>query len=214
MLSRIILFFSVIVIFGCACQQKEDENRPKDAYILNENFDSNTLGWVEEYTAAHRTELSNGYLYINSIDTAARQTSNGPMDRSFLLHFPDTYEIRTSITLTKHRKAAYFGIILVSASVEYKFAVSDSGTASLKEWDDNRKTELRLFQHALSPEDTSMKSLNFRISAHYRNFEFYINEELMGEGIFNSKNWQDIRLFNTPGSTIAVNYLRIRKMDD
>jgi len=59
MLFRIILFFSVMVIFGWACQLKADESRPNDAYILNENFDSNTLRWVEEYTAAHRTELSN-----------------------------------------------------------------------------------------------------------------------------------------------------------
>jgi len=36
----------------------------------------------------------------------------------------------------------------------------------------------------------------------------------MGEGIFNSKNWQDIRLFCTPGATIAVNYLKIKRMND
>jgi predicted transcriptional regulator len=113
-----------------------------------------------------------------------------------------------------HSRQAHFGIIMVSASVEYKFSVSDSGTAAVDEWDANRRTEIRLFTHKLSSDtDTSMNRIAFRINVHFRNFEFYINEKLMGEGILETKGWRDIRLFTTTSSSVAVDYLRIKKVE-
>jgi len=215
MLNRIPHIFAFLFILATACEQKADEDKlAVPIPILNENFDSNKLGWAEEYTEAHKTEIKNGNLYIFSYDTTAVQSSNGPTDNSFLLGFPNSYEISSSITLMTHSRHARFGILLVSSSLEYKFSVSDSGTAAVMEWDANRKTEIRLFTHPLNTSrDTGMKHLYFEINVHYRNFEFYVNNEIMGEGILNSRSWEGIRLFTTTGSSIAVDYLRIKKVD-
>ncbi len=206
-------FFLIVVLllFDQSCQPKADESK-ENTLILNENFDSNKLGWVEEFTDAHDTEIRQGFLYISSHDTSAVQSSDGPLENSFFLNFPNGYEITSSINLLKHSRHARFGIIMVSSSVEYKFSVSDSGTAAVDEWDYNRRTEIRLFTHMLSSAmDTSMNRVAFRIDVHFRNFEFYINEKLMGEGILKTKGWRDIRLFTTTNSSVAIDYLRIKK---
>ena len=205
-----ILLIVVLVLFDQSCQPKPEEIK-ENTVILNENFDSNKIGWVEEFTDAHDIEIKKGFLYINSHDTSASQTSNGPLEKSFLLNFPSGYEITSSISLLKHRRDAHFGIILGSGSLEYKFSVSDSGTAAVDEWDGNRRTEIRLFTHSLSEMDTSMKRVVFSIDVHFRNFEFYINEKLMGEDILKTKGWRDIRLFTTTKSSVAIDYLRIKK---
>jgi hypothetical protein len=210
---RHLLLFLAIAIVCSDCRIKSSEIKPPDL-ILDENFDSNKIGWVEEYTNAHKTEIRNGFLYINAIDTSAILSSNGPLDYSFLLDFPNNYEISSSITLMERTRHARFGILLSSSSIEYKFSVSDSGTAAVMEWDNNRRSEIRLFTQSLNADsDTSMEAVLFEIKVHFRNFEFYINNKLIGEGILNSKNWRDIRLFTTTGSGIAVDYLRIKKVE-
>ena len=210
---RYLFLFLVFAVFHFGCKTKAEETTPS-TFILNETFVSNKIGWAEEYTKAHLTEIKNGFLYINSLDTSAIQSSNGPLDNSFLLNFPDNYQITSSISLMKHSGNLHFGIILVGSSVEYKFSVSDSGTAAVIEWDYNRSSEMRLFTHDLYGEkDLSKKAFLFEINVHFRNFEFYINDKLMGEGILNSKNWRNIRLFTTSGSTIAVDYLRIKDVE-
>jgi hypothetical protein len=209
---RNLFVLSIVIIFS-NCETKSPEARVASR-ILDENFDSNKNGWAEEFTDAHKTEIKNGYLYIHSTDTGAAQTSNGPLNRSFLLDFPNSYEILSSISLLERKRHARFGILLTSASLEYKFSVSDSGTAAVLEWDANRGSEYRLFTQKLSPEaDTSMKSLLFEIKVHFRNFEFFINDKLMGEGTLNTKNWRDVRLFTTTGSGITVDYLRIVEVE-
>jgi len=76
---KTIYSFSLTLIFLSSCSKQH-----KDNYILNENFDSNKIGWTEESTQAHITELKDGYYYIYSIDTAKEQSSTGPQNISFL----------------------------------------------------------------------------------------------------------------------------------
>ena len=170
MIIRHLLLFPAVTIIFSYCSTKGPENK-LSGIILNENFDSNKIGWVEEYTAAHKSEIKNGFLYLYSLDTSAVLSSNGPLDYTYLLNFPDSYEISSSITLVERKRHARFGILLVGSSVEYKFSVSDSGTAAVMEWDNNRRSEIRFFTQSLSADsDTSMRAVLFEIKVHFRNF--------------------------------------------
>ena len=84
------IVFVILFFFKSYSQQKEE-------YILNDNFDRNRLGWMEEYTSSHSTGIKEGFLYILSKDTSKQRTSNGPQNVSFLWDLPDEYEIISSI---------------------------------------------------------------------------------------------------------------------
>lgn len=201
-------FLSLSVFSALCCstygQQKEE-------YILNENFDRNRLGWVEEYTSSHSTGIRDGFLYIISKDTSRQRTSNGPQNVSFLWGLPDQYEIVTSISKLKGAKEAYYGIMLNSASLTYKFSFSSSGLAELTENDYNRDDEdIYLFS-----QQTKLKgntdSVLVKIVIDQRRYSFYINDEKIREGDLKAKSWEGIRLFVSSGAGIRADYLRIRK---
>ena len=181
-------------------------------YILNENFDTNKMGWNEERTKAHKMEISQGFLYIYSYDTSASRSSNYPMDNSFLLDFPADYDISSAITLLNHSSAAEFGIILISGSLEYKISVNDSGISSIREWDYNRKSEILIVSKSINIK-FDKPTVVFELKVRSRDFELYVNNEKIGEGNLKSKSWREIRIFTSSGSAIAADYLRIKNVD-
>jgi hypothetical protein len=184
----------------------------KNSYILDENFDSNKIGWVEESTNAHKTEVKDGFYYIYSIDTSKEQSSAGPKNISFLWGMPKAYEITSSFQIIDQMMPPHFGIILGSSTLEYKFSFSHANTGEVREWDYNRDSEIRLFTKSAGKEiDLATTQVVFRIKVADSHFEFYINDELIGYGQFNAKSWEDIRLYTTSGSAIRIDYLRIQK---
>jgi hypothetical protein len=200
----------LIVLSAISC------GRHKKDYILNEDFDSNKLGWCEEFTAAHTTEIKDGFLYIKSDDTSRQQTSNGPLNRSFLYDFPKNYEITSSIqSLGQFVPKHYYGIILISGSLTYKFEISDSSNATIMatEYDENKDAETYLISKTWEDFGTDSLPVNFKVDVKDRAFEFYINDQLIGTGKLKTKNFVDVRLFTTSGSSVKVDYLRIKKVE-
>lgn len=201
------IFLSLIALISCCCnvfaQQKED-------YILNENFDRNRLGWVDEYTSSHSTGIRDGFLYIISKDTAKERTSNGPQNVSFLWDLPNQYEIVTSINKLKSSKAAHFGIILNASSLMYKFSFSTDGLAEMTENDYNKDNDdIYIFsQQTKFRGDTG--NIILKIVINERRYGFYINNEKIREGELKAKAWEGLRLFVSSGSGIRSDYLRIR----
>src|SRR5205085_12304695 len=99
MKSLILLSIIICNVIHVNAQQHED-------FILNENFERNRLGWVEEFTEAHYTGIKDGFLYIVSKDTSKYQTSNAPQNISFLWDMPSDYEITTSFYRLKDNNSA------------------------------------------------------------------------------------------------------------
>ncbi|HMG81947.1 MAG TPA: hypothetical protein VK559_02845 [Ferruginibacter sp.] len=208
--SKIFLLTGLIILLLASCKSK---NKTED-YILNENFDSNNLGWVEEFTQSHTTEIKDGALYITSLDTTKVQTSNHPLDMSFLLGLPEKYEITTSIQNIAHSDPAHYGITLVSASFTDKFEFSDSAIASVKEYDYNQGAETVLFSKEVNQNiESDTTPVYFKIDVADRDFKFFINDKLLTQGILKTKQWEDVRLFTTTGSAIKIDYLRIKKLE-
>ena len=201
--SWFILFFALSVT---GFEQK------KKNYILDENFDSNKLGWVEESTGAHKIEFRDGFYFIHSIDTSSAQSSAGPQNISFLWSMPKAYEIISSFQSIDQGSTPHFGIILGSATLEYKFSYSHLNAGEVEEWDYNRDSEITLFSKPVrSKIEIDKTPIIFRLKVADSHFEFYVNDELIGNGHFSAKAWRDIRLFTSSSSAVKIDYLRIEK---
>ena len=203
------IFCSIIISFiisnVCIAQKKK-------SYILDENFDTNKLGWIEESTNYHKVELKDGFYYIHSIDTSKGQSSVGPQNISFLWGMPKAYEITSSFQSIDRDMLPHFGIILGSATLEYKFLFLHDNDGQVKEWDYNRDSEIPLFSKNLDKKiDLEKTQIIFKIKVADSHFEFYINDELIGNGHFNARSWGDIRLFTSSGSSVKIDYLRIQE---
>lgn len=202
---------SMILLFLCSSLHMHAQLNK--GYILDENFDRNRLGWVEEFTDAHYTGIKDGYLYIVSKDTSKYQTSNGPQNVSFLWDLPADYEVSASFYRLKDNNSAHYGIILNSASLSYRFSYSDSCFAEVSEYDYNTESEVYLFSKKFGTRrilDTEAADLSVKISG--RKFTFFINRKLIGTGELKARSWNDIRLYITTGSNIKIDYLRIKKI--
>ncbi len=84
-------------------------------YLLEENFDHNTMGWVEEKTDFQHTEFIDGKLVLISMDTADLVSSNGPANRSFLWNLPYNFEFVTSAEVFDGTSDSDFGFMFYSA---------------------------------------------------------------------------------------------------
>ena len=201
-----ILFFTMAI---CS----KNNAQVADSFLLNENFDRNKMGWIEEFTDAHYTGIKDGFLYIVSKDTSKLQTSNGPQNVSFLWDVPNAYEITTAVYPLKTHAGAAYGIIISSSTLTYKFSYStDDALAELTENDYNKEEEIYVF----SKKQTGIIKVKtdpvvFKIKIAERKFIFFINDKKIGEGEFNAKAWDGIRLFVTSGSSIKADYLKIKK---
>lgn len=201
----LLVSFTILCNVGYA-QQKEE-------YLLNENFERNRLGWVEEYTSSHATGIKDGFLYILCKDTSRQRTSNGPQNVSFLWDLPEEYEITTSITKLKGNSEAQFGVILNSSTLTYKFSFSTSGLAELTESDYNKDDDdIYLFSQRVNVKAVIGDSTILKIAFAQRRYSFFINDEKIREGEVKAKAWEGIRLFVSSGSGIKADYLRIKKL--
>lgn len=198
-----ITLFIITTLFSC---NKEEE------YILNENFDENRLGWVEESTDFHQAKFDSGYYYLSSIDTSEQTnlSSTGSLDKSYLFNLPDTYEISTKIKLinSKHEDVNY-GIFLYGASVQYSFIIYNSGKIEVTEYDYNLEKEFILL--SANSELTIESGITCRIQINGLTFKLFIDDYEIGESDFKVKSWQELRLFTSKESTIAIDYLTIKE---
>lgn len=184
----------------------------KDTLILDENFNENKLGWPEEFTEAHKVFIENGYYNINSIDTTRYRSSAYSLKNQYLLDLPEEYVISTSFDLkkrsNKERDITNFGILLNSSSLEYEFTVYWHGLTMATEYGINtdvRKTIVEKYNKEID----SPTKIEIRIKG--RDFKFFVNNNLQGSGRFRSKtkHWENLRLYTTTGSSVAIDYLRI-----
>ncbi len=183
-----------------------------DTFLLNENFDRNKMGWIEEFTDAHYTGIKEGFLYIVSKDTSKLQTSNGPQNISFLWDVPNAYEITAAIYPLQLNAGASYGIIISSSTLTYKFCYTADALAELTENDYNKEEAIYVFskKHTDIIKVTT-DAVIFKIKITERKFIFYLNDKKISEGEFNAKAWDGIRLFVTSGSSIKADYLKIKK---
>lgn len=198
------LIIFALFIFSCAQEKKE--------YLLNEEFNSNELGWIEENKTAHEVEIRNGEYFISSIDTSYGRTSVNSMNDHYLYHLPKIYVITTSIHFSgDYNDSNNFGLLLYSASLEYKFSVYASGKVIVMENDYNKDYPEEIISSELKYNAGRWTQLKIVINEEH--FEFFINDELVGANKFKCKttSWRDLRIYASSTSSILVDYLKIKE---
>lgn len=200
----IIVFGISVILISCSQGRKS---------ILDETFDKNTRGWIEETSEYHSLYIDSGKYYIESRDTssATARTSSGSLDKSYLFTLPDKYEIEVKFRLMNHDlNDAYYGLILDGASSEYSFNFYESGIVEVLEYNYNSKIAYMLFA------DTSdykfENEIHVKISVDSTDFRLFVEDYEIGYSEFRVKSWQDLRLFTSKQSKIAVDYLTIKEM--
>lgn len=187
---------------------------PTDEFLLNEEFNHNSLGWTEEKTNSHHTEVIDGKLLILSLDTAAKLSSNGPMDNSVFWRLPNKFQFTTSMEMIDGGKNSGFGFILYSASLQYNFSLSKKGEVKVTEYDYNLEGGYDIMDYKNdSLEITYNSPVKLRLEVNSSQFEFYVNDKYIGKGALKAKGWQTVRLYATAGGTgIKADYYRLQDL--
>jgi hypothetical protein len=193
-----------IFFFSCNVENK---------YILKEDFNYNKHGWIEESTEFHQVKIESGYYYLSSIDTSgSTYSSTGSLDKSYLIGLPNVYELNTKIKLidNKHDDVNY-GVFLYGASVKYSFIIHNTGKIEVLEYDYNSEKERVLL--AANSELAIEDDVTCSILINNYLFKLFIDDYEIGVSEFRVKGWQELRLFTSRESTIAIDYINIRELN-
>ncbi|MNK78546.1 hypothetical protein D3C87_981810 [compost metagenome] len=103
-----------------------------------------------------------------------------------------------------------FGILLNSSSLEYEFTVYWHGLIMVTEYGINTDVRKTIFKKDTKEID-SPTNIEIRIKG--RDFKLFVNDYFQGSGKFKNKTkyWENLRLYTTTGSSVAIDYLRISK---
>jgi len=202
--KTLIIVAAITNLISCSTEKSE--------YIIDEQFDTNKLGWVEERTDFHYLNIRKGEYLIHSLDTSVARSSTGTMAGRYLYDLPMQYEITTSVKLVKkNSNKVSFGLFLYSSTLEYGFTIYSDGEIIVSEYDYNRESSINLLSKKikLTPSD----STDIMISINDMGFELIVNDISIGTATFRTEtsSWHDLRLFTSSGSAILVDYLRIKE---
>ena len=200
----IITLYSMTFLISC--------NNKTSKYILEEDFQVNNLGWIEENTEYHHVELIDGKYYINSTDSSMGQTSCNSLDDSYLYRLgASKYEIITEFEYLMGDSNSDFGLLLRSATLEYRFALYQSGLIEVVEYSGTKEYETIIISDSTTMEEMKVNSkYSIYIVINGDKFEFYVNSHLIGEDNFRTKSWSDLRLYSGRLTAINIDYLKIR----
>lgn len=204
-----LIYVSILFFIITSCKSTDSK------YILNENFDSNELGWPEEETSSHIIEIQDGEYFVHSVtqDSTKLQTSVSPQRVWFLLKMPEYYQVSAHIRRMARVKPGEYGLMLYSATLTYRFALTDLGQVYVTEYDHNTEVEDSLMTgEYYSSNEIKRSGVEFRVLVNKKNIEFYLNDKYIGMAAIKTKQWDDIRLFTSSQSKIAIDHLRITEL--
>lgn len=200
----LIYLFAFLII---SCNPQVGGNK-----ILDENFDDNTIGWYEERTNAHYLNVHKGKYFIESKDTAVNRTSTASLYKNYLLNLPDRYTITSSMRFTADSvKETHFGILLMSPTLEYNFAVYSNGWVLASEYGYNLDTINTLCSKHINLNPRDFSKLEVKINK--MEFKLMVNNTEIGSGQFKAEtnSWGDMRLYTSKASGTMIDYIRIVK---
>ncbi len=200
-------FYFICVVILISCETKEPP-------ILDEEFYDNTLGWIEENSNFHCLKIDSGFYYIQSKDTTddTYRTSTASLENSYLIDLPKEYEIETRIKLIESNlKDVSYGIILRGATLEYSIELHMSGKVEVLEYDYNSGLVRKLIS-ASSNYSMDENEISIKLAINRERFILLVNNYIIGESEFNVQSWQDLRLFTSRQSKIAVDFLKIKQI--
>lgn len=205
-LTRTVIY-SIFAISFFSCIQETD-------LILYEGFDTNTRGWIEETSDFHSLKIDSGYYYIQSKDTSENTflTSTTCLLKTHLMWLPNNYEIETRIKLIDSASDdVTCGVMLLGASIQYTISLKKNGEIEVLEYDYNSRIERTLIS-STSNYDMDKNAITIKVAIDNKSFILLVNNYIIGGSDLNVQSWQDLRLFTSKQSKIAVDHLIIREI--
>ena len=209
-MKRLCIITIVIISICIACTSSE-----KKISILDENFNENTKGWIQERANYHDLEIKDGHYFIESKDSTDGRTSSNCLDRSFLNNLPEEYSVFTDIDfISTKNDSASCGLLFEGQTIEYEFRIYNTGEIEIEEY--NLKTEERLYYNKIKKItiDKPLKHVKIQINIKGWDFEIIANNEKCGSGTLNSKTWYRIVPFAGTLTEIKIDYLRIMDLSE
>lgn len=204
---RVFVFFCIVILL-LSCKNETE-------YILNENFNNNnTMGWIEEYSDFHSLNIDSGFYYIHSKDTSEKTslTSTTCLQNTHLIALPEEYEIETRIKLIESDlNNVTYGIILLGATLDYSINLHMSGKVEVLEYNYNTRVERELIS-STSNYSMDENAISIKLAISNTSFILFVNNYKVGQSDFKVESWQDLRLFTSRQSKIAVDFLRIQQI--
>ncbi len=207
--SQFWFFLFVSTILSCT-----NENNGKS--ILNETFNENDRGWIEENASYHKIEIKDGFYFIHCKDSVAGRTSTFPLDKSYLYDLPSKYSVETSLNIvSSDLDTASCGLILESATFEYEFRFYNSGEIRIQQHDYGNKEYLyyKDVSHLTTGFD-EVNSFNVKLIISDWDFDLYVNDQKCKSGKLSSKSWIRLAPFSGKLTKTKVDYLIINDVTD
>lgn len=209
------IILSLLFILSCSGNEESVLVEDKDVTsnnILIDNFDSNEHGWTEEFTDFHHIQIDSGIYFIQSKDTVRdSRTSVTSLDISYLIGLPRNYRISTKIEhFESDVDTAFYGLILISGSVEYTFAIYNTGKIVVEEFDYNYKGSRLLIEE--NYDILNSKNALMNITVNDTEFALEINNKIIGKSEFRSRSWKMMRLYTSNQSSLWIDYFKITRI--
>jgi hypothetical protein len=188
----------------------------KNSKVLElETFDNNRLGWNQEITDYHQSEISNGKFILHCKDTTNRQSTAGASYDDYLKNIPENYEISTDIEYLDGKKDKEFGLFLVSGSLEYTFSISKNGVIEIIENDLNTREPV-----SITSKDTVKKMIDFnknkfnmKIQIQGWDYVFLVDGVEIYRDKLKTKTLMQIRLYAGATTKVAFDNFKITSLD-
>ncbi len=161
---------------------------------LDETFEKNSIGWIEELSDNHEIEIKDGKYVIFCKDTSARQTSAFPLDDSFLIGLPKSYEIDITAKFLGGNNDNELGLILGSATIQYRLGVKYNGQVEISIYN-GESENIICSEVARNVKFNQGDYAYIRLLVSGRDFKLLLNDKLLCDGQFNVMQWLDFRLF-------------------
>lgn len=169
------------------------------------------MGWNEETTEFHDVYIKEGWIYIGNYDVSenSSMSSVGSLNKDFLLDMPDSYEISSKVVfLDSDSETPYCGAKLYGASTRYNFYIDKTGLIDVYLYDQNRDSSSFVMQR--ESEFELNDTITWKIVVDGYDYQFFLDDFEIGKSTFAFGSLQDIRIFTSNQTRIAVDYLRIK----
>ncbi len=203
-----ILILTVIVNLLYSCNSDLG-----NSVLIDENFETNELRWVEEDTKYHKLEISDGKYHVECKDSTARQTSTGPYNRTFLYDLKENFSVTFEIDLSGRdpdvRSRA--GLLLTCPSLQYRIFISNNNEIIITEEIYSDKEEEILLSESLEENIiNSIQEITINING-YQGVLLHKGNEI-GEFTLKSKSIDGVRFFTSALTGVDIYSLKVKNL--
>lgn len=176
---------------------------------INDEFNNNKIGWIEEKTNSHDLFILDGKYTIENKDSSSALSSTRYLDKSWHVNLSNSYSISSSVTISSDKfDTLSCGLILDCNSYLYEFAFYESGKIYISEY--NYQNEETLYMNNVDSLAPTNK-FDFTLNINNWDFNLVVNNSKIGSGKLRCKTWDRIVPFTGQFTKSEIEYFRLKE---